>query len=95
LDQQKNKFTFLQSSTKWFITDPRQWLKFIGVVLGGGCLGYLYYRWFGCHQACPISGDAWLMIGFGLVSGINLAWGIIRKQTQPVAVDTTNSRREG
>jgi len=90
-EQQKMKNSTANISQRWFTTEKKSWYKFAGVVLVGAGLGYLYYHWFGCRQSCPISGNAWLMTGFGMVMGINLGWGFIRKQPQPETISEVNS----
>lgn len=45
----------------------------IGGLLGAGA-GYLWYRLVGCNGSCPLTGNPWSSMGFGLFAGLLLAW---------------------
>lgn len=66
--------------------DPGSWLKFAAVLVAGGLVGFLYYRWFGCKQACPLNSNPYLMTGIGVLLGLNfgigLIWGSSQKEDQ-------------
>jgi hypothetical protein len=44
--------------------------------LGGGMLGFLYYRFIGCASgACPITSSPVVSSMYGMVVGVLMAWG--------------------
>jgi hypothetical protein len=39
-------------------------------VLGGGGLGFLYYRFIGCSTGtCPLTSNPWIMVAYGAMIG--------------------------
>jgi hypothetical protein len=42
-------------------------------VLGGGVLGFLYYRFVGCSSgACPLTSNPWITVAYGAMIGFFL-----------------------
>lgn len=39
-------------------------------VVGGGALGFLYYRFVGCSSgACPLTSNPWITVAYGAMIG--------------------------
>ena len=49
----------------------KSWVKVLLFLLGGGILGGLYYRFFGCTGSCPITSNPYSTVAyFTLVAGL-------------------------
>jgi outer membrane lipoprotein SlyB len=54
-------------------------IKAVAGLIGGGALGYFYYRKVGCTSgACPLTSNPWITTVYGAVMGLLLTSGQIR-----------------
>lgn len=59
----------------------KRWLIPTGFALGGACIGYLYYYFFGCSGNCAITSNPMMTMIYTGIIGLLIS-GVVQKDTK-------------
>jgi|Deesub1362B_J571_1020462.scaffolds.fasta_scaffold01781_6 hypothetical protein len=57
-----------------------KWTRFLLVIFAGALLGYAYYTFYGCRQACPLSSSPYVTTGLGILLAGLLGYDFLLKK---------------